>query len=209
VSLITTLTVFIQALNITLPADWVLALKPAILIIDMLKEFVYGRLKSPAALEIVPVIKTLVAKARERGIPVIYLADRHYAFDREIRIWGLHASHDSEESSLIDDLKPERGDIVLYKRSYSGFRDTGLSGLLRDLGVDTVILTGIHTHICVLHTAIDAFYERFNIIIVKDAVAAFSREDHDYALQYMERVLGAVLKEHREVLSILDQFSTN
>jgi len=184
-------------------------LKPALLVIDMLKEFVYGRLKSPVALEIVPVIKTLIMKAREKGIPIIYLADRHYAFDKEIRIWGLHASHDSEEASIINDLKPEKGDIVLYKRSYSGFRDTGLSSILRDLGVDTVILTGIHTHICVLHTAIDAFYERFDIIVVKDAVAAFNREDHDYALRYMEKVLGATLAEHREILGMLDRISMN
>ncbi|MEM1878755.1 MAG: isochorismatase family cysteine hydrolase, partial [Desulfurococcaceae archaeon] len=84
-------------------------------------------------------------------------------------------------------------------------RDTGLSYVLRDLGVDTLILTGIHTHICVLHTAIDAFYERFNIIVVSDAVAAFSREDHNYALKYMEKVLGAKLLSTREVLELLDQ----
>jgi len=180
-------------------------LKPALLVIDMLKEFVHGRLKSPSALEIIPVIKILIDKARERNIPVIYLSDRHYVFDREISIWGIHASHESEEATIIDELKPERGDIVLYKRSYSGFRDTGLSALLRDLGVDTVILTGIHTHICVLHTAIDAFYERFNIIVVKDAVAAFSGEDHEYALRYMERVLGARLLDHVEVLNIFSK----
>ncbi len=183
-------------------------MKTALLVIDMLKEFVYGRLKSPYASEIVPVIRVLIAKAREKKIPVIYLIDRHRIFDSEIRIWGPHAMYDSEEATIINELKPDVGDIVLYKRSYSGFRDTGLAGILRDLGVDTVILTGIHTHICVLHTAIDAFYERFNIIVVKDGVAAFSKEDHEYALKYMETVLGAKLLNYREVINILDTAST-
>ena len=180
-------------------------MKPALLVIDMLKEFVYGRLKSPHAVEIVPTIKLLVTKAREKRIPVIYLADRHRNFDSEIRIWGPHAMFNSEEADIIDELKPGGDDIVLYKRSYSGFRDTGLSGILRDLGVDTVVLTGIHTHICVLHTAIDAFYERFNIIVVKDAVAAFSREDHLYALNYMATVLSAKLLDHKEVLDLFNR----
>lgn len=178
-------------------------MKPAVLVIDMLKEFVYGRLKSPSATQIVPVIARIIENARGMGIPVIYLADRHYYFDREMSIWGYHAMHDGPESEIIEDLKPLGKDIVLYKRSYSGFRDTGLSYVLRDLGVDTVILTGIHTHICVLLTAVDAFYERFNIIVVKDAVAAFSQEDHDYAVKYMQQVLGARVVSSDQVLEIL------
>lgn len=179
-------------------------LKPAIIVVDMLKEFVHGRLKSPEAEKIIPAIKAIIEKARKKKIPVIYLADRHFEFDREISIWGLHAVYGSEESEVVEELRPERSDVVLYKRSYSGFRDTGLSFILRDLGVDTVVLTGIHTHICVLHTAIDAFYERFKVIVVKDAVAAFSREDHEYALKYMEKVLDAKLISTKELLDMLE-----
>lgn len=179
-------------------------MRPALLVIDMLKEFVYGRLRSPAATAIVPSIRALLEKARSRGVPVFYLVDRHYHFDREITIWGPHAMAGSSEAEIVDELKPASSDIVLYKRSYSGFRETGLEYILRDLGVDTVILTGIHTHICVLHTAIDAYYARFNLIIVRDAVAALSREDHDYAINYMEKVLGAKLASTAEVIALLD-----
>ncbi|MEM2024751.1 MAG: isochorismatase family cysteine hydrolase [Desulfurococcaceae archaeon] len=178
-------------------------MKPAILVIDMLKEFVYGRLKSPTAPAIIPAVKALVEKARSKNIPVIYLLDRHYPFDREVNLWGLHAMVGDSEAEVVDELKPSSGDLVLYKRSYTGFRDTGLEGILRDLGRDTVVLTGIHTHICVLHTAIDAYYAGFNVVVVKDAVAAFSQEDHDYAIKYMEKILGAKLIDTTEALAQL------
>lgn len=182
-------------------------MKPALLVIDMLEEFVHGRLKSPSAEEIVPAIKSLVEKARSKGIPVIYLADRHYPFDREINIWGPHAMLDSKESEIVSELRPSDKDIVLSKRSYSGFRDTGLASILRDLNVDTLILTGIHTHICVLHTAIDAFYERFKVIVVEDAVAAFSKGDHEYALKYMQQVLGARVVNTKQAIELLEKLS--
>ncbi|ADV64462.1 cysteine hydrolase family protein [Desulfurococcus mucosus] len=179
-------------------------MRPALLIVDMLKEFVHGRLKSPEATQIIPAISRIASIARSKGIPVIYLADHHYPFDHELSIWGPHAMQGDPESDIIDELKPGPGDIVLYKRSYSGFRETGLDYILRDLGVDTVILTGIHTHICVLHTAIDAFYNRYKIIVVEDAVSAFNKGDHEWALNYMRTVLGSTILSSREVVSLLE-----
>lgn len=175
----------------------------AVLVVDMLHEFVHGRLRSPQAEKIVPNIKLIISEARQRGVPVIYLADAHLPVDAEFKIWGPHALKGSEEARIIDELRPQEKDIVIEKRWYSGFRGTGLDVLLRDLNVDTVIVTGIHTHICVLHTVADAFYYRFNIIVVKDAVAAFSDEDHKYALKYMEQVYGAKLLSTDEVVNIL------
>jgi len=177
--------------------------KPALIVIDMLHEFVYGRLRSPDAQAIVPNIKKLIEEAHKYGVPVIHVADNHLPHDHELKIWGPHALAGSPEARIIDDLKPRNGDIVLYKRTYSGFRDTGLDMLLRDLGINTVILTGIHTHICVLHTASDAFYYGYNIAVVKDAVAAFSRKDHEYALEFMEKIYGAKIVSINEALEII------
>ncbi len=178
-------------------------MKPALIIIDMLEEFVHGRLKSPEAESIIPVIKKLIDTAREKRVPVIYVADNHFPVDHELKVWGPHALKGSSEARIVEELEPGPDDYVLYKRSYSGFRDTGLDMLLRDLGVDTVILTGIHTHICVLHTAWDAFYYGYNIIVAKDGVAAFSREDHEYALKYMEKIYGAKLLSSQEVIQLI------
>jgi len=180
-------------------------LKPALIVIDMLEEFVRGRLRSPQAETIIPVIRSLIEVFRGRKLPVIYVIDSHLPSDIEFKVWGPHAVKGSSEARIVDELKPSRGDLVFEKRYYSGFRDTGLDVTLRDLGVDTVVLTGIHTHICVLHTAADAFYHRYNIIVVKDAVAAFSESDHEYALKYMERVYGAKILTSDEVIGLIEK----
>jgi len=180
-------------------------LKPALIVVDMLYEFVYGRLKSPEAEKIVPVIRKLIDEAHKKGVLVIHVIDQHYPFDHELKIWGAHALKGSKEAKIIDELAPQENDIVLPKHSYSGFRGTPLDNILRDNGIDTVILTGIHTHICVLHTAYDAFYHGYNIIVVKDGVAAFSKSDHEYALNYMEKVYGAKILESSKVLEIINE----
>ena len=177
----------------------------AVIVIDMLEEFVHGRLKSPEAEAIIPVIKKIIDKARTKDIPIIYVADNHLPYDPELRIWGEHAMMGSSGARIIDELKPSDKDIVLYKRSYSGFRDTGLDIILRSMNIDTVILTGIHTHICVLHTAWDAFYYGYKIYVVRDGVAAFSREDHEYALKYMEKIYGAKILESSKIIELLEK----
>ncbi len=178
-------------------------MKPALIVVDMLEEFVRGRLKSPQAEAIVPAIKKLIEAAHASGRPVIHVVDSHLPFDAEFRIWGKHALKGSPEARIVEELAPGEGDLVFEKRHYSGFRDTGLDAALRDLGVDTVVVTGIHTHICVLHTVADAFYHRYEIYVVKDAVAAFSESDHEYALNYMKQIYGAKLVSLEEALDLL------
>lgn len=174
----------------------------------MLYEFVRGRLKSPRAEDIVINIRNLIDHAHSYRVPVIHLIDNHLPTDHELKIWGPHAIKGSPEARIIDELAPTENDLVLFKRSYSGFRDTGLDVLLRDLGVKTLLLTGIHTHICVLHTAWDAFYYGYDIYVVKDAVAAFSDEDHKYALNYMEKTYGAKLIITREAIEFMKAAAT-
>ncbi len=175
-----------------------------VLVIDMLKDFVYGKLRCERAQTVIPNIKSLVEVARELGAPIIYVNDSHIpGVDGEFRLWGEHAVAGSEGASVIDELKPSEKDFVVCKRRYSGFFETGLDLLLRELGVKTLILTGIHTHICVLHTAADAFFRGYNLAVVKDGVQAFSEEHHNWGLKYMSEVYGAKLMDTAEVLKLL------
>ncbi|WFO75152.1 cysteine hydrolase [Desulfurococcaceae archaeon MEX13E-LK6-19] len=178
-------------------------MKPALIIVDMLYEFVKGRLRSPQAEKIVPIIKKLIEAAHERGVPVIHVVDQHYPSDPELKLWGPHALAGSSEAKIIDELAPSENDIVIPKHGYSGFRDTPLDLVLRSKGVDTIIVTGIHTHICVLHTVGDAFYYGYNIIVVEDGVAAFSEKDHEYALEYMRKIYGAKIVDSKTAIEVM------
>ncbi len=175
--------------------------KTAILVIDMLKDFVSGVLGSEKAGKIVPNIKTLLDKAREKKIPVIYVNDAHLPqIDEEFKLWGPHAVKGTEGAEVIDEIKPKAGDFVLEKRRYSGFFETGLDLLLRELGVTDLILVGVTTDICVKHTAADAFYRGYKIIVPRDCVASFKESDHEWALNYMQKIYGVEVTDVKEVL---------
>lgn len=175
----------------------------ALVIIDMAKDFVTGKLRCERAQRIVPNIRRLAEAARRSGVPVIFVNDAHLPVDPEMRIWGEHAMRGSEGSQVIDDLAPQPGDYVLEKRVYSAFYETGLDLLLRSLGVDTVILTGLHTHMCVRHTAADAFFRGYKIVVPEDAVEAFTEKDHREGLEYLRMAYGTRITTTEEVLKEL------
>lgn len=170
---------------------------PAIIIIDMLNDFVTGALQVERAKSIIKPMQRLVVTARKNKVPIIYSNDAHYPQDVEItRKWGNHAIKGTEGAQVITELKPEEcKDYIVEKRTYSGFYETGLDPLLRSLykgeGVKTLVLAGLHTHMCVRHTAADAFFRGYQIIIAKDGVEAFTQEDQDQGLRYLEYVYNA------------------
>lgn len=79
------------------------------------------------------------------------------------------------------------------KRHYSAFSGTDLDVRLRERGVDTVVLTGVLSDICVLHTAIDAYNKGYRIEAVSSAIAALTEENHQFALNHLRHVLGATI----------------
>lgn len=175
--------------------------KDAVLIIDMVNDFVTGKLRCEPCAQIVGEIRRIVQAARAHMIPIIYVNDSHLPTDPEIRIWGEHSMKGSEGSSIIGELRPLDTDFVLEKRTYSAFFETGLDMLLRSLRIERVVLTGIHTHICIKHTAADAFFRGYRVVVVKDATATFKEEDHELALEYMKTMYGAEVLTAEELIS--------
>jgi nicotinamidase-related amidase len=177
----------------------------AVIILDMLNDFVTGDLKTDRALRIVNPIKKLVEAARKHGVPVIYSNDAHLNIDFEVvEKWGRHAIKGTRGAQVIPELAPAENDFVVEKRVYSGFYETGLDSFLRSLykgmGVETVILAGVHTHICVRHTAASAFYRGYKIIIPRDGVEAFTRRDHEEGLKYLKDIYSAEITTIDEII---------
>ena len=171
----------------------------------MLNDFVTGKLEAKRAKHIIPNIKKLVQAARKKNVPVIYSNDAHYPQDVEVtRKWGKHAIKGTEGAEVIPELKPAQKDYIVEKRTYSSFYETGLDPLLRSMyneeGVKTVILCGLHTNMCVRHTAADAFFRGYHIIIAKDGVEAFTQEDQEQGLKYLEYVYNAKIMTIDEII---------
>lgn len=179
---------------------------PAIILVDVQNDFFTGPLKIKRAINITEPLQRLVVAARKNDVTVVYSIDAHYPQDVEVvRKWGNHAIKGTEGAQVIAELKPEEGkDYIVEKRTYSGFYETGLDPLLRSLykgdGVKTVILGGLHTNMCIRHTSADAFFRGYQIIIAKDGVEAFTVEDHEQGLKYLEYVYNAKVMMVNEII---------
>ena len=84
---------------------------------------------------------------------------------------------------------------TLRRNRYSAFYGTDLADRLAALDPDKVIVAGVCTDICVLHTAADARNRDYTVEVPTDCVASFDPDAHRWALQHMERVLGARLTQ--------------
>lgn len=178
--------------------------KYAVLVVDMLNDFVTGALKCDRGLKIVPKTAELLNGCREKGIPVIFCNDAHIkGIDHELKLWGDHAIAGTEGAEVIPELQLCAKDYVVPKRRYSGFFHTDLDLLLKELGVDTVIMTGLHTHMCVRHTSADAYQLGYSVVVAKDATDSFTQEDYDYGIKYLKEVYGAEITDVNTLLKTL------
>ena len=95
------------------------------------------------------------------------------------------------EAEVIPKLAPRAGEIISPKRVYGAFDFTPLDEQLKKRGVDEVVITGQHTHICVRHSSYGALIRGYQLTIPRDAVCGFEGVDEDEALAYLEMAYGA------------------
>lgn len=183
----------------------------AILIVDMLNDFIHGKLKCEMAKKIIPKIKSLVEVAKSNNIPIFFCNDAHLPTDDyEFKLWGPHALKGSRGARVINELKPYEMAELVPKRTYSAFYETKLDSLFKKRfgtkGPDVVIIAGIHTNICTKHTAYDAFVRGFDVLVPEDAVAAIHEKDHKYALNYMKKHYGARILKTSRIVDLLSKY---
>lgn len=139
-------------------------------------------------------IARLLAHCRAHGIPVFYTA-QHGDQDRRDRglqadLWGPGMRRGEEHEPIIDALAPQGGEHVLVKHRYSAFQRSNLETLMRVRGRDQLLVTGVYAHIGCTATVVEAFQRDIEAFIAADAVADFSRADHDQALHWIARTSG-------------------
>lgn len=168
----------------------------AIIIVDMLNDFCKdgGSMVLQEGMEAVEPTQRLIAAGREKGLPIIFVNDCHRAgkYDKEFEKRAPHCIEGTWGAQVIDELTPQEQDYCIPKRRFSGFYQTDLDLVLRELEVKTVIVTGVVTNICVRSTCHDAAFRGYNVIVPTDCVRATGAREQESTLWDIETHFGTV-----------------
>jgi len=174
-------------------------MKPAIIVVDMVKDNIKEGSRHPITLEarsILPNLQGLLGESRRRGFPVVFACDsflkEDFIFTGRMKV---HSLRGTEGSEVVDDLKPEPADIILPKRRFSAFFKTDLDQTLRMLGIDTIVVAGITVEVCVLMTVMDGLSHDFSAILLEDCTASKNQKMHQSCLNlYRDFALDPLLR---------------
>lgn len=84
-------------------------------------------------------------------------------------------------------------EIIIRKHRYSGFVNTELDLILRSRGIQTVVMTGVATNVCVESTARDAFMRDYFVVLLQDCCATYSKEEQEATLKNIDTYFGEVV----------------
>ncbi|HSA89571.1 MAG TPA: isochorismatase family cysteine hydrolase [Burkholderiales bacterium] len=196
------------------------AAKSALLVIDMQNTFCMPGAPGevPLARAIVPSINRLAARLRALGVPVVWIvhANRLHEERSDWEVFFNHVVRNPEvRRRMAESLAPERqkvwhelevapGDITVVKNRYSALAHgaSTLERVLRNLGVDTVLVAGTKTNVCCDSTARDAMMLDFKAVLVSDCCAALSDDEHLASLETFIQQFGDVMSADEVLASI-------
>jgi ureidoacrylate peracid hydrolase len=159
----------------------------------------------------IPNARKLIDAFRGAGRPVVYIAHVLKAdySDAAFPYWrgtAMKAAsflvEGSWGASVVDELAPRKEEHLVIKKGFGGFGHTPLDVILRNLGVTTCVVCGVTTCVCVSTTVRGGVEHNYRQIVVSDAVAEVSREQHEAELKTVARVFGDV-KTTDEVVAML------
>jgi nicotinamidase-related amidase len=164
----------------------------ALLVIDMINAFDFEGSEAmlPRALAAARAIAALKRRARRARVPVVYVNDNFGKWRSDFREVLEHCLR-SPGKEIAALLRPRREDYFVLKPKHSGFQYTTLDVLLRHLGCETLVLTGVAGNFCVLFTAHDAYMRDFQLVVPRDCLASASEDDDRQALEHMAKVTKA------------------
>ncbi len=183
-------------------------MKTALVVLDMLNDFVDGTLANTAAKPIIGQIDLLADAARKReDWVVVYANDAHQPGDLEFEVFGEHALAGSQGAEVVSELTPQGDDIVIPKRFYSAFTQTDLDATCRVHNIGKLVVVGQHTDCCCRHTTYDAFLRGIEVAVVSDATCVFAPlagDDYDGrqqgALDYLNTFYKSEVLETAELV---------
>ena len=166
-----------------------------VLVIDMVRGFMepgHNLYCGDEAREIIPNVKQLLEKERADGSEILFISDHHDPDDLEFQMFPVHCVKGTEEPNVIEELAGFVTDgNVISKNRYSGFFNTDLEQRLERLQPNKLIVCGVATNVCVLHTTSDARNRDYQVDVPSDCVATFDADAHVWAMGHLLNILGA------------------
>lgn len=189
------------------------ALRPettAVLIVDMLADFCLpgGAMVLPGYETLIGPQNAVIRALRDAGGTVIYIVDAHrpnMRRDREFLKRTPHCIDGTPGIAIVPELDRDAADITVIKRRYSGFFNTDLDLTLRDMIIDTVIVMGVVTNICVRSTVHDAFFLGYKVIVPRDCCAATGPREQQSTLYDISTHFGIVTDAESIVTSLRER----
>lgn len=160
-----------------------------------------------------PKMTAFLAEMRALNVPIVHLQLINKEDDpRAERYDGwLPVTKGSDGARIMEEFLAD-SDVIVEKNKDSGFYETDLDERLKELGVDTVAITGMQTQICVQTTAADGFFRGYNVIVPSDAVVSAREEDQTRALEWLRNYCATILSTDELVAAVaaddLPQFNT-
>ena len=172
----------------------------ALLVIDMINAFDFDGADGmlPRALRAARGIAALKRRARQLGVPSVYVNDNFGRWRSDFHAILEHCL-ESPGRDIAQLLRPEKDDYFVLKPKHSGFQFTTLDVLLEHLGAQTLILTGVAGNFCVLFTAHDAYMRDYRLLVPADCVASLTEEADRFALAHMAEVTKADVRRSDEI----------
>ena len=167
----------------------------AVLVVDMLRGFLeegYPLHIGAKARCIIPNIQRLLERELAQGSKAFFICDHHDPDDLEFKMFPPHCIVGTAEAEVISELASYPGEIIPKKR-YSGFFGTALEDKLIAFKPEKLIICGVLTNICVMYTVANARNRDYEVEVPVDCVASSDEAAHRFALEHMEKVLGAKL----------------
>ena len=180
----------------------------ALFVIDMLNDFCKpgGAMVLPGYERLVPPQKKVIEAGRQAGCAILFVVDTHRRNVRQEREFLKRTPHCLEGSwgaQVIEDLDPRSDDVYIVKRRYSAFFNTDLDLTLRDLQVNTLVICGVVTNICVRSTVHDAFFLGYQVIVPEDCVAATGPREQESSLYDIATHFGIVADSEQVIAALL------